>query len=88
MPIFSNSYHQTMFSNSNVIKFKINKTELAKNINQYIYKLTKIETKNLLSGRTWGKQENKGSNSIVNKMKVVHVNICWMLLTQCLECKF
>ena len=59
MPIFSNSYHQTMFSNSNVIKFKISKTELAKNINQYIYKLRKIETKNLLSGRTWRKQENK-----------------------------
>lgn len=77
-----------MFSNFNVIKFKISKTELAKNINQYIYKLRKIKTKNLLSVELGGNKKTKGSNSIVNKMKVVHVNICWMLLTQFLECKF
>ena len=56
----SNSYYQTMFSNYNVIKFKISKTELAKNMNQCIYKVRKTETENLLSGRTWGNKETKG----------------------------
>lgn len=49
-----------MFSNYNVIKFKISKTELAKNMNQCIYKVRKTETENLLSGRTWGNKETKG----------------------------